>query len=287
MSCYHPLRGIVLSYNAETGKKRIRIVSSDFKSPENENVEYIQIPCGHCIGCYLDRSRQWADRCMCELKYHDKASFITLTYDDDHLPPKQDYYDLETGECFSGLINPLVKKDLQLFMKRLRKRLEPKKVRFFACGEYGETTHRPHYHIILFGEDFSYDRVFYKNNAQGQPLYNSPTLSDLWNYGFSVTANVTWDTCAYVARYVTKKIQGDDNKFYEKYNIPREFTVMSRKPGIGRQYYDDHKEKIYNQDFFYYSTQEAVNKLISSDRIHDSAYNGSQPRLPGKRIPVY
>ncbi len=290
MSCYHPLKGFILGQNPITGKNVIKIVSSDFTNPEMEDYKSIEIPCGHCIGCYLDRSRQWADRCMLELQYHERSSFVTLTYDDDNLPDPNYYFDSDTGEAFEGIINPLVKKDLQNFIKRLRSKLEydykvahPNcddselpKIRYFGCGEYGSLSQRPHYHLIIFGEDFSNDRQFYKRTSAGFNLYNSPLLSSLWTYGYAITADVTWDTCAYVARYVTKKINGNVNDFYDKYNVPKEFTIMSRKPGIGRQFYDEFKDVIYDQSEIYVSTSDGA-RSIKPSRYYDSLYDIDNP----------
>ena len=170
MSCYHPLRGIVLGTN-ENGKKNIKIIKgSDFEF-QYPDVEYLEIPCGHCIGCLLDRSRQWADRCMLEAKtqkdkYNRPSCFITLTYDDEHLkdlPYNPDMYpDYDPDRDTDKLVfHSLDKIHLQNFWKRLRSRLDEKydiKIRYFACGEYGdfEKTGRPHFHAIIFGYDFNH-----------------------------------------------------------------------------------------------------------------------------------
>lgn len=209
--------------------------------------KFIQIPCGRCIGCRLDYSRDWANRCMLELGYHDSAFFVTLTYDDLHLPINH-YCDMETGEI--GSTASLVKRDLQLFMKRLRKAHCAKYgddalLRFFAAGEYGSQTHRPHYHAIIYGLRLD-DLKFYKRNSlpQNYDLYNSDWLTKIWGKGHVVVGNVTWDTCAYTARYIVKKQYGNSAEVYEKYNFVPEFTQMSRKPGIGRRYYEEQKENI-------------------------------------------
>lgn len=209
--------------------------------------KFIQIPCGRCIGCRLDYSRDWANRCMLELNYHSSAYFVTLTYDDLHLPINH-YCDMETGEI--GSTASLVKRDLQLFMKRLRKAHCAKYgdyalLRFFAAGEYGSQTHRPHYHAIIYGLKLD-DLKFYKRNSfpQNYDLYNSDWLTKIWGKGHVVVGNVTWDTCAYTARYIVKKQYGNAAEVYEKYNFVPEFTQMSRKPGIGRRYYEEQKENI-------------------------------------------
>ena len=184
---------------------------------------------------------------MLELGYHSSAYFVTLTYDDLHLPINH-YCDMETGEI--GSTASLVKRDLQLFMKRLRKAHCAKYgddalLRFFAAGEYGSQTHRPHYHAIIYGLKLD-DLKFYKRNSfpQNYDLYNSDWLTKIWSKGHVVVGNVTWDTCAYTARYIVKKQYGNAAEVYDKYNFVPEFTQMSRKPGIGRRYYEEEKENI-------------------------------------------
>lgn len=184
---------------------------------------------------------------MIELQSHESSFFVTLTYDDLHLP-LNNYCDLETGEI--GTSATLVKRDLQLFMKRLRKAHCSKYgddalIRFFAAGEYGSQTHRPHYHAIIYGLKLD-DLKFYKRNTypENYDLYNSEWLSNIWKNGHVVVGNVTWDTCAYTARYIVKKQYGNAAEVYDKYNFAPEFTNMSRKPGIGREYYEQKKEDI-------------------------------------------
>lgn len=133
------------------GDKKIRVNSPAITS-KYALTEFVEIPCGQCIECRLQRSRRWADRCMLELGYHESSYFLTLTYDNDHIP-KNPLIDYDTGEIYAENAT-LVKKDLQDFMKRLRRAYEYKgydnKLRFFACGEYGSQTLRPHFHIIVF-----------------------------------------------------------------------------------------------------------------------------------------
>ena len=157
MVCYHPITAYQLRQCKSNGKKAIV-----FGAPPTQPFDVVNLPCGQCIGCRLERSRQWAVRCMYEASLHTCNSFLTLTYDDDHIR-----WSPVTGE------QTLYKRDLQLFMKRLRKHLEPLKVRFFACGEYGDNTYRPHYHVILFGYDFRSDRRLYKLSNAGFPYYIS------------------------------------------------------------------------------------------------------------------
>lgn len=249
MSCFHPMNALCLGVNAD-GKKIIKFlghpVNDDQKTVYYRGKYYpieqlIKIPCGQCVGCRLDYSRQWANRCMLELQYHDSAYFCTFTYDDDSVP-RTYYPDPETGEAIPAMT--LQKRDFQLLMKRIRKRFPDDKIRFFSCGEYGSQTFRPHYHAILFGLHLN-DLVFYKKVREGGQLYtyyNSPSLQSCWPYGFVVVGEVTWESCAYTARYVMKKLKGKEAEFYDKHNIQPEFTLMSRKPGIARDYYDEHPD---------------------------------------------
>ena len=148
-----------------------------------------------------------------------------------------------------------MKRDFQLLMKRIRFKFSDDKIRFFMSGEYGSQTFRPHYHAILFGlhlDDLKpYKTV--KEAGEYYTYYNSESLQECWPYGYVVVGEVTWESCAYTARYVMKKLKGKEAKFYEEHNIQPEFTLMSRKPGIARRYYDEHPD-IYEQDKINVST---------------------------------
>lgn len=233
--------------------------------------EFTQIPCGQCIGCRLEYSRQWANRCMLEKEYHDSAYFVTLTYDDLHIP-RSVYSDPETGEAFESLT--LRKRDFQLFMKRLRKRFSDDNIRFFACGEYGSETFRPHYHAIIYGLHIQ-DLKVYKRSFDGHTYYNSDSLSSCWNLGFAVVADVSWETCAYTARYVMKKAKGQSKTFYDEHGLEPEFTLMSRKPGIGRQWYDDHPD-CYEYDKINISTLSG-GRSFKPPRYFDKLYDLENP----------
>lgn len=252
MSCYHP----ITAYNIALSGDKMELVFSLSKALEHGPPRPLSLPCRRCIGCRLDYSRQWANRCMLELPYHDSSFFLTLTYDDEHLPRSYSC-DPSTGEVISPSA-PLVKRDLQLFFKRLRKNTG-QKIRYMACGEYGDTSFRPHYHAIVFGLKL-FDLVPYKHSRLGYQYYNSPMLDKCWTdsegrlKGYIVAGSVSWDTCAYVARYILKKQMGSFASFsYESLGLTPEFSVMSRRPGIGRQYYDDHPE-IWNFDKINIST---------------------------------
>lgn len=221
--------------NPDTGKRpivfNIREGFSDMPS---------QVPCGRCLGCRIDRSRQWAVRCVHEASLHDENCFITLTFNDKFLPSN----------------GSLVKSDFQLFIKRLRKRFfgnSKSDVRYFHCGEYGEKLGRPHHHACLFGFNFP-DRVLFREK-EGFRLYRSEILESLWShprtgesFGFCSIGDVSFESAAYVARYIVKKISGDLAPGHYQGRLP-EFTTMSRRPGIGRDWFESFKGDLYPKDF--------------------------------------
>lgn len=224
MPCYGPLTAYYAKEVNPTGRR-----SLVFDQRASHSGVPIRLPCGQCIGCRLERSRQWAVRCLHENKCHDESCFLTLTYDDDNLP--------EMGS--------LVKRDLQLFMKRMRK-ARSDTLRFFACGEYGETTDRPHYHVLLFGTNFG-DRRAYKRSKSGEQLYTSAELESLWPAGLSSIGAVSFESAAYVARYVLKKVSGPLADGHYAGREP-EFVNMSRRPGIGAPWLSRFGSEVYKSD---------------------------------------
>lgn len=290
MACSHPLKAFRIGTNPESGKARYKITGYDVKwirlngqgqwqcynsgLPFGDAVtKSIDIPCGKCIGCRLAYSRDWANRCMLEASFHDECHFITLTYDDAHLP-KNEIVDMRTGEIKQSPVHTLVPRDLQLFMKRLRKN-SGQNIRFFACGEYGSRTHRPHYHLIVFGLHLD-DLHILKSNFRGELYYTSDLIEKCWTYGYSMVADVSWDTCAYVARYVVKKIKGSGAVLYEDFNLVPPFVRMSLKPGIGRLYYDENKENIYKYDKIVMSTKNG-GKIFKPPRYYDKLFDLEYP----------
>ena len=232
--------------------------------------EYREMPCGKCVECRLAYSRQWADRCMLELEDHDESYFLTLTYDDAHLPVVESIDD----DGVYHLHSTLVKRDVQLFLKRLRK--DGQKIRYFMCGEYGSESRRAHYHMIIYGLHLD-DLILYSRNTQGDPLYNSEYLNRMWHYqGYVVVGKVTWQSCAYVARYIMKKQYGYAAGMYKDLGITPEYTAMSRRPGIGRNYYDKHKSDIYESEYIHIST-ESGGRRIRPPRYFDDLYAAENP----------
>lgn len=225
MPCFHPLRGWrSRTVNPETGRRSIV-----FKKEQGFEDMEVKLPCGKCIGCRLEYSRQWAVRCVHEAQMHEKNCFITLTYANDQLP--------EGGT--------LVKDHFQKFMKRLRKQFGSG-IRYFQCGEYGNQNYRPHYHACLFNMDFP-DKVLFKTSDQSK-LYTSAALQKLWPFGFSTIGDVTFDSAAYVARYVMKKVTGDKADEHYQGRVP-EYTTMSRRPGLAKPWFDEFKNDLYPSDY--------------------------------------
>lgn len=199
----------------------------------------IALRCGQCIGCRLNAANAWAVRCVHEASCHEFNSFVTLTYDEEHLPQH-------------GSLNYT---DFQKFMKRLRKRIGTP-VRFYMCGEYGETFSRPHYHALLFGCRFVDSRQ--SNSVYSKaPIYRSETLEKLWPFGMSSIGEVNMATASYVAKYTLKKVYGSKADDHYKRVIPEtgeiislmpEFSRMSLKPGIGFRWLEQYGSDVWNWD---------------------------------------
>lgn len=265
----------------EDGKKNIVFDNNLAKgfllglNPLGSELNCIKIPCGQCTSCRLERSRQWAIRCMHEASLHDENCFLTLTYDDDHLP--------KGGSLFF--------EDFQKFMKRLRKHFVKKcpagltkeerdlyfkhnRIRYYHCGEYGDRTRRPHYHCLLFGLD-PLDKYLW-SRTEFSKLYVSHTINRIWGKGNVIIGDCNFHTAAYTARYIMKKVNGklaDDH--YKTFNpdtgeivqLKPEYTTMSRSPGIGSDWIKARHKYVYDDDFV------IVNgKKCKPPKFYDSVY---------------
>lgn len=259
MACYHPIEAFDLTPDFEHGLERV----ISFKASFDERQKYIrqgrllQLPCRKCIGCRLAKSREWANRAIMEQLYHEESWFLTLTYDDESLPrsfPCDEY-----GEIIS-VHSTLVKKDVQDFLKRLRKNTG-QKFRYFLAGEYGTQTYRPHYHLLIFGLKLN-DLSVISHNFAGQQYYVSDMITKCWSQGIHILGPVTWQSASYVAQYTVKKAtHGFDKSFYDKASIQPEYQSMSLKPGIGYQYYVDHPD-IFDYQTFSVSTPQGGRKMV-------------------------
>ncbi|UPW40921.1 replication initiator protein [Sigmofec virus UA08Rod_6120] len=261
-----------------------------------DRADFQKIPCGKCIGCRLAYSRQWADRIMLEstLYREEDCYFFTVTYDDAHLPPLQRCIDKRTGEIFYFF--PLLKRDLQLFLKNLRTRYYRLygvrlNLRYFACGEFGDKTNRPHFHLCVMNLPLFDLRVseMFCQKRDGRKigvLYESDFINSCWMDSKSKTCKggiaigrLTWASAAYVARYIFKKQLGKSRGMPEfvfqdahtgsDLKFQDQFTCMSLKPGIGALYFDLHKLDIVFSDQVPVHTKSGV-QMHKPPRYFDS-----------------
>lgn len=301
MPCYGPIRGWYSSTLNPTGKRSIVFKESD------GNGDSLEIPCGRCIGCRLERSRQWAIRILHESSLYDNNCFLTLTYDQTNLPKDQS----------------LNLKHYQLFMKRLRKKFGPG-IRFFHCGEYGEHTERPHYHACIFNFDFP-DKYEWRKTNQGHTIWRSQILDGqqnnettrqqnpnaLWPHGNAEIGTLSFESAAYVARYITKKVLGPNSDLaylhpnYKENGLikQKEYTTMSRRPGIGQPWLKKYKSDVYPCDNIiirgkqmrvpkYYDTQLGLEnpilledlKELRAETAKKGAHDNTPERLQVKEI---
>lgn len=216
MSCDSPIKGFASQKRTDTGKRQIV-----FNSKDGLIDRPMQVPCGKCLGCQRAKANEWALRCQHETESHDANSFVTLTYDDEHLPSD------------GGLHHS----DFQKFIHRLRKRIKrgmikgvnpETKIKYFMCGEYGESFGRPHFHVGFFGIDFP-DKVHFSISGSNSQ-YTSEVLTDLWPLGFHTIGSLNFATAQYTAKYSMKQ-QGVD---YELLGVKPPYRVASN--GIGKDF---------------------------------------------------
>lgn len=266
MPCYHPIKACITGVRAN-GKKQLSFKQQDIRQIQYEQ---IQVPCGRCTGCRLEYSRQWAIRITHEASLYEENSFITLTYNKEHLPDDHSIH----------------KETMQKFIKRLRKEIDKKysgkKIRYYLCGEYGELRNRPHYHAIIFNFGFP-DKTLW-TIRDDIPLYRSKLLEKIWtdpvtnkSLGYSSIGEVTFESAAYVARYALKKLNGEkakseyqilDKETGEIHQINPEFALMSRGGkygrGIGYKWYENYSEDT-DKDFLYINR-----KRVKIPKYYDS-----------------
>lgn len=267
MSCYKPL---IRLYNPDDREQSGRVYSlARFSQLSGKQLKYedlmynpkvMLIPCGQCIGCRIRQREDWTTRIELEARDYPKEEvwFITLTYDDDHVPGmivktgeimRKVQYAWKPGEKRPSSVQILLYEDIQKFLKRLRKAYRGK-LRYFVAGEYGEQTARPHYHMILYGWRPTDLKNLYKIHHNG--YYTSKWLEDLWGMGQVQIAQAVPETYRYVAGYVTKKMyEIDGKKANEYYELgqTKPFACMSLKPGLGDNYYKEHKAEIWRQGY--------------------------------------
>lgn len=188
--------------------------------------EGLEVPCGKCLQCRINKRKEWSMRLLHELEYWDSSMFLTLTYDDNHIP--------ENGS--------LRKSHLQKFFKRVRKELKGKKIKYYACGEYGTKTFRPHYHAIIYGLGLNSDDKLLIMSKWPYCDWNQPSINKN-SFGLVETYSIQ-----YVAGYIHDKLSGEEEKFmYDDTGRENVFKIQSL--GFGKQYCLDNAERILNDKF--------------------------------------
>lgn len=250
------------------------------------------LPCRKCIGCRLDHAKMWATRCLHQASLHKNNCFVTLTYNDENLPKH------------GGLDH----RDYQLFTKKLRDKLQHK-IKFYMCGEYGsvcakcklsefrcqcekfeKSLGRPHFHACIFNHDFKDKKLH--SIKKDVKLFRSEELEKIWTNGFSTIGDVTFQSAGYVARYITKKING--KMALEHYNVIDHDTgefLIERRPeytacsnGIGKGWYDKFKHDVYPLDKVIIRDNVKVKPPRYYDNLYDLEYPEEFAKIKGKRI---
>lgn len=244
MVCYSPITAWRGRFLTARGKRPLVFSRNKALNPHVSTA----VPCGQCVGCRLEYSRQWAVRCAHEMRLYDDNCFITLTYDEAHLLSPV------TRGIPAWRRLSVNRREMQLFMKRLRKRYGAG-IRVFGCGEYGDKLGRPHYHALLFNHRFE-DMKRWKQSSSGEMLYRSAELEKLWPFGFSSVGAATFQSAAYVARYMMKKVRGDlSQKAYAPMCCPSTGEIMERSPefafqsqSLGKKWFQKFGSDVYPKD---------------------------------------
>lgn len=251
MPCHSPLTAWksrdLDDINPTTGKLKM-VFKADLGYPATKT----ELPCGQCMGCRLDRARSWAARCLHESSLYLLNCFVTLTYTDENVP------------------DSLNKHDISNFMKALRKRHPDITIRFFQCGEYGDLFQRPHHHVLLFNY-FPPDASYFKHQG-GNNYFISKEISCVWPHGFHLISEVTYDSACYTAKYCLKKITGKPAAEHYQTRLP-EFITMSRRPGIGKDWFDKFQNDVYNYDKIVL----ANNHILRPPRYYDVMFENHNP----------
>lgn len=222
------------------------------KSPETYRKVSPNAPfgCGQCLPCRINRARIWQHRIMLEAKYHTSSIFLTITYDDEHLP--RDHY-VHTFKASKSLPKRTVvyspfsvrpdhhRKFMDDLRWHSREHLDIK-IRMFGVGEYGDRSQRPHYHYALFGFPRCYGGARYVGRVFVPCRCDTCTfLTRIWGKGHVFVGDLTLDSARYIAGYVTKKLTNDKSQFNCDILQGRfpEFSRQSSKPGIAASAVDE------------------------------------------------
>jgi len=250
VACYHP--------------SRVTIGRKSGALPGRKVLDRVKVPCGHCLGCRSDQARSWAVRMVHEGDVASPAWMVTLTYAPEKVP---EYWSLDP-------------RDPVLFLKRARADWGGR-LSYYLCGEYGDRTQRPHYHLVLYGVPFL-DRecIGVRHDA---PVYRSDQLESWWQLGLCEFTGLTYGAARYVAAYVRKKVrQRDEPEHYtrvdpasgELVELVREFGRMSRRPAIGKRWIERYWRDVYPRDFVVMDGHE-----LKPPRYYDKWMEERQPRV--------
>lgn len=255
------------------------------------------IPCKNCWACNLNYSAEWATRNMLETLEHDHNYFITLTYDEEHLPIPEtmsykEVYEMDThnievpvtiendGTWIDGTLYP---DHVKRFINSIRKHFERQgiyNIRYFYCGEYGSETQRPHYHMLLYGVPMDLSQNYsWHIDKNHKEHWKNPLIDKYWPYGMHDIANIEWSSAAYVSRYCTKKLNFEprSDKWYAEQGKLKEFIRMSRMPGIGMNYYKMHKLDIYSNDEMIMKTVKGNTGSFKPPKAFDKLFKEEYP----------
>lgn len=282
MPCTSPLKAFRSTEKGSSGKP---LITFNPLKAINSHLSFT-LPCGKCKDCRIARVQEWRTRLVHESQMHDASCFITPTYDDDHLPED---YSVDKRTC-------------QLFLKRLRKEIEPTLIRYYIAAEYGPDTLRPHYHALIFGYAFP-DREFYSTTKRGHRLYKSAQLQRVWPYGLCLIGDITPASAGYTAQYIIDKINGDPARSHYLRTHPKsgqvvtckpEFALQSTRPGIGYTWFQKFKSDAFPSDFLVVDGKKTrvpryYKKQLSEEEDHKVTRTrklaAAQPQAKANRAP--
>lgn len=278
----------------ELTENNIRIQTNNYE--QRNNKKCITVPCRKCWACQLNYSAEWATRIMLEAQKYESNWFITLTYDDDHLPILEELQTTEHWEDISGNVETmdvtykndgtqadgtLLPEHMDTFINTLRKKFERKGhngIKYFYAGEYGENTRRPHYHIILLNCPLDIN-LFYNTHVDSnfKIHWKSKEIDEIWKKGMIDVAELEWSCAAYVARYCTKKISfnSDKREYYSQLKLP-EYTRSSHR--MGMDYFEQHMDEIYKTDEMIMKTVKGNTGSFKPPKAFDKKFKELRPK---------
>lgn len=272
-----------LIYDENTIRNYLDKVNS-YSRNKNGRYLYEQIPCGHCWACKLNYAAQWATRIMAECSEHEHNYFITFTYDDINIPiPEETEYN---GKIFTNdgtWTGSLYPNDITRFINSLRRYFHRKGhtgIKYYYAGEYGETTQRPHYHMIIMNCPLDINEFydFHQDPTTKKLHWKSHEIENFWQEGMIDIGEVEYASAAYVARYCMKKItENTDKTIYWSKGMHPEFVRMSRRPGIGITYYNENKYNIYENDEVIITSVKGNVNVIKPPKAFDQRFKEEHP----------